>query len=164
MLCGLPSPLCVPFHIDFNCAIFKCFFILRFVLWLMKKISCMWLMMMEFCICKRIWVFVERICIKYWVELTLVFYKCGSRNAQKLREACHIKLWGNNISYHSSSIAHILWCGPHHGPNKSLFWNSGFMTVLYCILCKIFFRCEQLVIAPVPPDTLNCLDKIFIVL
>ena len=50
------------------------------------KILCMWLTKMEMCICKRIWVFIERICIKYWVELALVYYKCGSRNIQNCRK------------------------------------------------------------------------------
>ena len=48
------------------------------------------------CIHERIWVLLERICIKYWVELVLVAWQ---QEEAKLQEACYIKLWGCDISY-----------------------------------------------------------------
>ena len=56
----------------------------------------MWLIMMELCTCKRIWVFVERICIKYWVELA--YCKCGKKTMQNYMK-CDIKLRCGDISF-----------------------------------------------------------------
>ena len=65
--------LCM-FHSPWTLAVqfLKC---LQFKIYIMinEKISYIWLTMMELWICKWIPVFAERICIKYWVELAILF-------------------------------------------------------------------------------------------